>query len=62
MTNGILSLFLPFVMLCTIQDVTAFAQTADAPAPQARGADVSKGDVISFGSYPQTEVKGSICL
>ena len=54
--NRILSLFLVFAMLCTLQDMTAFAQTADVPAQKA-WAELSMGDTISFGSYPQTEVK-----
>lgn len=54
-----LSMLLAFVMLCNVQCITAFARTTDTTEPQTRGADISTGDIISFGSYPQTEVKGS---
>lgn len=51
----ILSLFLAFAMLCTMQDMTAFAQ-AGVLAPQLESAEVAQGDVIYLGSYPQSEV------
>lgn len=55
----IFSMLLALMMLCTLEDISAFAQAADSLEPQSWGADVSAGDVISFGSYPQTELSGS---
>ena len=55
----IFSLFLAFVMLCTMQGLTAGVQTVKAAGVQAQAGDtISTGDIIYFGSYPQTEVTG----
>lgn len=59
MADRAISLVLVFAMLCAMQGMTAFAQTADESDPAARAAEVSQGDIISFGSYPQSEVTGS---
>ncbi|MDE6252767.1 MAG: fibronectin type III domain-containing protein [Lachnospiraceae bacterium] len=58
MANRIFSLFLVLVMVGTMTDMTAFAQAADTSAPQAQ-AELSTGDTIFFGSYPQSEVTGT---
>ena len=58
-TKRFFSLFLAIVMVCTTQNITVFAETGNALAPQkqAEGNTISKGDIISFGSYPQTAVQ-----
>lgn len=64
-TKRISALFLALAMLCTMQDMTAFAQTKDVSAQtgdaatQTAWAELSTGDELSFGSYPQTEVTGN---
>lgn len=67
----IFSLLLASAVVCTSQDMTAFARTSEAEAKTSQtteaakevpapswGEDSATGDIISFGSYPQTEVTG----